>query len=52
MLRLALPLLLLASPALGHPGPHLHPHGAEVSLSAMLAALAVAALAWLLVRRR
>ncbi|SMX34587.1 peptidase M23 [Actibacterium lipolyticum] len=28
---------LLASPALAHGGPHLHPHGAEISVAALFA---------------
>jgi hypothetical protein len=51
---LALPALTLgALPALAHGGAHLHPHGSELPLGVLLAALGAAALAgWLAARSR
>lgn len=39
----AVSLMALAGPALAHGGAHVHPHGVEIPLGAMLGALAVAA---------
>lgn len=36
-------LMALASPVLAHGGAHVHPHGTEIPLAVMLAALVVAA---------
>ena len=38
-------LTLIPTPALAHAGPHLHPHGLEIGIGAMLAALTIAAAA-------
>ena len=46
-MKYALPLALLASPAIAHPGAHLHPHSVEgwvvgLGLLAIVAASAIA----------
>jgi hypothetical protein len=51
-MKYALPLLLLASPALAHDGAHMHPHGGEGWVLAMTLALVVAGLTYLLVGRK
>lgn len=43
MLRLMLPLLLIAAPANAHEGSHFHPHGIEPVWAVVLIAIAVAA---------
>ena len=51
-MKYALPMALLASPALAHDGAHLHPHGGEGWIAAMTFALVVAGLTAFLVGRK
>jgi hypothetical protein len=47
-----LTLACAASAASAHQGPHLHPHGAELPVGAMLAAGALGLVVWLALRGR